>query len=165
MHTTLNFFPPITIAHYYVATSLPQHHDEKPGCTAVTVRLRVSVPPSAKLPNLVRLVVKERDALFFPYRRKLTSIPLHLASWTRLPGAVWQSNTVSEVAMDVPKLLKKTLQLYCLDGSTVKHKAIGNLERLLHQENYEELVLDVHYPGCPFEAQAKTARQRRAPLR
>ena len=66
--------------------------------------------------------------------------------------------------MDVPKLLKKaqrqclTLKLYCLYGRTVKHKAIGNLERLLHQGNYEELVLDVHYPGCPFEAQTKTGQ-------
>lgn len=59
--------------------------------TSVTAHLRFTAPPTAKLPDRVLLIFKERDTLF-PFRRKLTFV--HLASWTRLPNAVWQSNVM-----------------------------------------------------------------------
>ena len=83
------------------------------------------------LPDRVRVVVKERGSLFFPYRRKLTTIRLHLANWTRLPDNVWQNKSQQAVLMDVPKLLRRAqwqrlaLQLYCLRGCAVEHKAQG----------------------------------------
>lgn len=63
--------------------------------------------------------------------------------------------------MNVPKLLKKVqrkrlaLKLYCL---RLQHKAVSSLECLLQQGNYKELVLDLHYPGCPLEKHAAAAQ-------
>ena len=128
---------------------------------SIILRDCVTVPSTAALPDRVRLMIKERGALFFPYRRKLATVRLHLASWTILPDAVWQSNTVQTVAMDVPKMLRKAqrqrlaLQAYCLHRRTVSHKAIGGLERLLQEGNGEELLLDLHYPGCNIDAHVR----------
>ena len=148
---------------HHTATDHRNHRQPStlPGGMSITVRLRVTVPTSSDLPDRVRLVVKERGAIFFPYRRKLASLPFD--SWTRLPGNVWQGSAVQQVAMDVPKMLKKaqrkllSLKLYCLHRRTVQHKAVGSLERLLHQGRYEELALDLHYPGCPLLVQASDA--------
>ena len=128
------------------------------------MRLSVTVPPSVtRLPDRVRLVVKERGALLFPYRRKVASVRLPLASWTRLPGAAWQSTTEQDVALDVAKLMRKAqwerlaLQVYCLHRTKVCHKAIiGSLQRLLQVGRYQELLLDLHYPGLPLEVHRST---------
>ncbi|KAK8384043.1 hypothetical protein O3P69_016046 [Scylla paramamosain] len=103
----------------------------------------VTISYGGKRPQRVRVVAKDRGALLFPYRRKLASIPLYKAGWTRLPGDLWRNEQAMAVPVDMAKLLKYknlALQLYCLRGSDVKHKGVFNLRRVMAQQQQEDEV-------------------------
>ena len=119
--------------------------------TMITLRVQVTIPLKEKRPKRVRVVLKDRDAFFFPFRRKLVSIPLYKARWRLQPGNVWQNEQAMAVPLNVPKLLDMeglALQLYCLRGSSVKHKGIFNFRRVMEQRENDELVLAMRYPKC-----------------
>ncbi|KAG0721760.1 Avirulence protein AvrBs3 [Chionoecetes opilio] len=62
--------------------------------------------------------------------------------------------------MNVLELLEKAqrrrlaLKVYCMRGRSVHLKVIGSLESLLRWGDYQEMVLDLYYPGCPRLVQA-----------
>ena len=117
----------------------------------ITLRVEVSIPLKEKRPERVRVVLKDRGALFFAFRHKLVSIPLYKAGWRLLPGDVWQNEQAMAVPINVPKLLRRkhlALQLYCLRGSSVQHKGIFNFRRIMEQLQHDELLLAMRYPKC-----------------
>ena len=128
----------------------------------ITIRLRVFAHDDIEFPDRVRVVVKQRDAIFIPYWKKITSIILQQKDWRHTEGTVWCNEQAVKVPMQLEQLLKRekrqllTLQLYCLCGRTVQHKALGRFTRLMHQMQECELYLTVHCPGSIQEVIKKT---------
>ena len=132
--------------------------------TMITLRVQVTIPLKDKRPKRVRVVLKDRDAFFFPFRSKLVSIPLYKARWRLQPGNVWQNEQAMAVPLNVPKLLDMkglALQLYCLRGSSVKHKGIFNFRRVMEQLENDELVLAMRYPKCDRKGKKEGVKQLR----
>ena len=81
----------------------------------------------------VHVVVKQRGECWFTFRRKVTTVRLHRASWRQVSEHVCVNEYQQVAWMDVPALLVRAgrqqlnHKLYCLQGRTVKHKAIFNI--------------------------------------
>ena len=127
----------------------------------ITLRVQVTIPFKGKRPRRVRVVLKDRDAFFFPFRCKLVSIPLYKAMWRLQPDNVWLNEQAMAVPLHVPKLLDMkglALQLYCLRGSSVQHKGIFNFRRVMEQREDDELVLAMRYPKCDRKGRKEVTR-------
>lgn len=130
--------------------------------TMITLRVQVTIPLKDKRPQRVRVVLKDRDAFFLPFRCKLVSIPLYKARWRLQPDNVWQNEQAMAVPLHVPKLLDMkglALQLYCLRGSSVQHKGIFNFRRVMEQRENDELVLAMRYPKCDRKGKKEGVKQ------
>lgn len=122
--------------------------------TWLKVRVRIHIPGPDHWPDRIRVVVKERGALLLPYYKKLVSIPLYKNCWRQVGKKRWYNEQTATTPVRLGDLLQRAekqqlaLQVYCLRGSTVQHKALGLLKRLLQKLHDDELILELHYPGC-----------------
>ena len=120
----------------------------------ITIRVRVFVTEDRTFPDRVRVVVKQRGAICWPFWRKLASIGLQETDWHHMDGTVWCNEAAVTVPIQLEQLLRRderqllALQLYCLCGRTVQHKALGRFTRVMQQMQDGELCLSLHYPGA-----------------
>ena len=120
----------------------------------ITIRVRLFVTDDRDFPDRVRVVVKQRGSIFWAFWRKITSIALQRSEWRHIEGTMWSIEEAVTVPLQLEELLRRderqmlALQLYCLCGRTVQHKAVGRFTRVMQQMQDGELCLSLHYPAC-----------------
>ena len=75
--------------------------------TWLTLRVCVKVPAGTKRPDRVRVLVKERGALFFPFQRKVTTIPLYSSCWRQVEGGVYENQQAKAVPLKLQRLVER----------------------------------------------------------